>query len=1055
MEIKRLDIGIETISDIFHISDVHIRTLKRHREYREVFENMMMEISQHATNTSCCVITGDIVHSKLDMSPELIQMLTEFFNMFTIPTIVILGNHDMNLNNMHRIDALSPVLDMLQNPNVHFIKENAVYEIGNVLFNHMAVDVAPEHYIKAADIKSDKYKIALHHGAVHSAKTDIGYEISNEHVKTDIFDGHDLVLLGDIHKADQTLQTYHVDAGVKKPLIKYPGSLIQQNHGESLDHGILRWDLANRTADFMQIHNDYGYVTFETEGTSITAAPKRMPNKPRVRVKFNNTDAADMKKFITTLRSKYQVQDISIQRSNSANTVNGSANISIGNVRDVEYQNTLITDYLQNNSPDITAEELDAVRHINRTINSKLPALESVRHVTWTPISFEFENMFSYGENNSIDFAKISDVIGLFAPNTSGKSSLLDAITYTIFDKCSKTGKAGEVLNTQKSGFRGEFKFSINNTEYTIQREGIKQKNGHVKVNVNFYTDAENLNGEERSETNKNIRKYLGTYDDFILTAFSLQSDSNNFIDKSQRERKDLLSQFLDITVFEQIYQLANDDIKETAGKLREYKKTDFAEIITQSENIINQNKDVIISCEASESVQSEQRNDLQNKILELIESKLPTTYEGPSIKKLEETENGLIENIESLQDQITKKETTIETYGNSIKTKQTEYAAFDVNFLTAQSEAYQQVQEQHNETSTKIKHVNREIETKQKKIKHLSQHEYDPDCKYCRSNVFVQDAYKAQSEIGADQRLLQELTTTLNTQQESIDALQQHVTDLQTAESIHSEIATLKQQKEREELQLQIIENDLQTKESELETCNERQEQFHKNKTAIETNARIDEQIQSIKSEIETKNTQLKTIANQIKAKHGEIEVARTKKKHALEQLEKYKILETEYRAFEYYLKSVSRNGVPYDLVAMAIPKIESEINNVLDQIVDFNIVLHTDGKNINGYIIYDEQNTWPLELSSGMERFISSLAIRIGLINVSALPRPNFIAIDEGWGSLDAEHISSVINLFEYLRTKFDFSIIISHVDSMRDMVDNLLEVNKIEGFSHILHT
>jgi len=171
--------------------------------------------------------------------------------------------------------------------------------------------------------------------------------------------------------------------------------------------------------------------------------------------------------------------------------------------------------------------------------------------------------------------------------------------------------------------------------------------------------------------------------------------------------------------------------------------------------------------------------------------------------------------------------------------------------------------------------------------------------------------------------------------------------------------------------------------------------------------------------------------------------------------KLEKYKILETEYRAFEYYLKSVSRNGVPYDLVAMAIPKIESEINNVLDQIVDFNIVLHTDGKNINGYIIYDEQNTWPLELSSGMERFISSLAIRIGLINVSALPRPNFIAIDEGWGSLDAEHISSVINLFEYLRTKFDFSIIISHVDSMRDMVDNLLEVNKIEGFSHILHT
>jgi DNA repair exonuclease SbcCD ATPase subunit len=1055
MEIKRLDIGIETISNIFHISDIHIRTLKRHREYLEVFENMMLEISQHADANSCCVITGDVVHSKLDMSPELVRMLTEFFNMFTIPTIVILGNHDMNLNNMHRIDALSPILDVIQNKNIHFIKENAVFEIGNVLFNHMAVDVAPEHYIRATDIKSDKYKIALHHGAVHSAKTDIGYEISNEHVKTDIFDGHDLVLLGDIHKADQTLQEYTTSNSVKKPLIKYPGSLIQQNHGEALDHGILHWNLPARTAKFMEIPNDYGYVTFETDGTTITASPKRMPKKPRVRIKFNNTDAADMKKLIATIRSKYQVQDISIQRSSSSNSGNAANNITIGNVRDVEYQNTLISDYLQNNSPDITDEELDAVRHINRTINTKLPALESVRHVTWTPMSFEFENMFSYGQHNIIDFTKISDITGLFAPNTSGKSSLLDAITYTIFDKCSKTSKAGEVLNTQKSNFRAEFKFAISDTIYTIQREGIKQKSGHVKVNVNFFTESENLNGEERSETNTNIRKYLGTYDDFILTAFSLQSDSNNFIDKSQRERKDLLSQFLDITVFEQIYQLANDEIKETAGKLRDYKKTDFAEIITNSDEIINKNKDFIINCETSESMFSTQRNDLQNEILTLIESKHATTYDGPNIKKLEQTESDLIKTIESLQDQITSKEANIDTYTDSIKTNQTKLTGYDVDFINSQVDTHNLYLETQHETQRKIKQSQKDIDIKQKKIDHLSQHEYDSNCQYCVSNVFVQDAYKAQSEIETDKSILAQLETELEEIQNKIFQTKQSVADQQDIQLLTAEIFTLKNKKEREELQLQIIENDLQTRESELETCHERQEQFHKNKTAIEFNAVVEQQIQQLKTQIEIKNSELKTISNQIKSKHGEIEVARTKKTTALEQLEKYKQLETEYRAFEYYLKSVSRNGVPYDLVALAIPKIESEINNVLNQIVDFNIVLHTDGKNINGYIIYDENNTWPLELSSGMERFISSLAIRIGLINVSALPRPNFIAIDEGWGSLDSDHISSVTNLFEYLRTKFDFSIIISHVDSMRDMVDNLLEVNKIDGFSQILHT
>jgi DNA repair exonuclease SbcCD ATPase subunit len=186
----------------------------------------------------------------------------------------------------------------------------------------------------------------------------------------------------------------------------------------------------------------------------------------------------------------------------------------------------------------------------------------------------------------------------------------------------------------------------------------------------------------------------------------------------------------------------------------------------------------------------------------------------------------------------------------------------------------------------------------------------------------------------------------------------------------------------------------------------------------------------------------------------YGAIEVAKTQKATAMLNLESYQQLEIEYKAYEYYLDSVKRDGVPYEIVAKAVPKIEAEINNVLNQIVDFNMVMSTDGKNINGYIIYDEDNYWPLELTSGMERFISSLAIRIALINVSALPRPNFIAIDEGWGSLDQEHIASVVNLFDYFRTKFDFSIIISHVDSMRDMVDNLIEVNKINGYSQINH-
>ena len=1044
MEIRKIKSSIKQIDKIYHVSDIHIRTLKRHIEYKTVFKNLFEHINNNATENSIAVVTGDIVHSKLDMSPELIHMLVEFFEGFTIPTIVILGNHDMNLNNLYRLDAISPILSVIDNPNIIFIKENEVFEYGGITWNHMAVDIAPNDYINAKDIDAP-YKIALHHGAVDTATTDIGYVISNKHVTTENFKGHDLVLLGDIHKPAQFLND--------EKTIGYPGSLIQQNHGETLEHGILVWDVAKKTSEFVKIENDYGYVTLITKGAKIVEYPKQMPKKPRIRIKFDNTDASDMKRLIATIKKRYNVQDISIQRTinNSVNNVNG--NSTIGNIRDVEYQNTLLSDYVSTNFPQATDAEIDAIRHINRNTNSKLPVLESVRHVTWKPLTFEFDNMFSYGSGNIVDFTCLESVCGLFAANTSGKSSLLDAITYTIFDKCSKTSKAKEVLNNKQDTFRAKFCFELNDKVYTIEREGVKLKHGHVKVNVNFYTEAENLNGEERSETNKNIRRYLGTYD-FILTAFSLQNDNNNFIMKSQRERKDLLSQFMDMTVFEQIYQLAATDIKETAGKLKEYKKTDFATIISDADKIINENKQNICDLESKEKTNQTNREKTQQQIVDLIEQKQPTTYEGDDIEELTNTENELISDIEQLQLDIETIESDISVITETIETVQKTNDLVDINFINTRVEQLKEYQEKQRQTDQKAKSQWTVVQNKQKKIAHLKEHEYDSNCKYCTSNVFVQDALEAEKTIKDDQDKLKELQFDQVDIDTTVNELEPYL-EQQTAYHINKGLIDSKQSEaEKEELRQQVSESDLQTKESELETTIDRQELFRKNQSAILHNKQIDTKITEHKKLIEELSLSIKKIQTTIKTTHGEIEVAKTNKNNAVEQLDIYKQLETEYKAYEYYLSAIRRNGIPYDLISKTLPKIEAEINNVLNQVVDFNMVLDTDGKNINGYILYSDTDFWPLELTSGMERFISSLAIRIALINVSALPRPNFIAIDEGWGSLDQEHIASVINLFEYFRTKFDFSIIISHVDTMRDMVDNLIEVNKINQYSQIRH-
>jgi len=147
----------------------------------------------------------------------------------------------------------------------------------------------------------------------------------------------------------------------------------------------------------------------------------------------------------------------------------------------------------------------------------------------------------------------------------------------------------------------------------------------------------------------------------------------------------------------------------------------------------------------------------------------------------------------------------------------------------------------------------------------------------------------------------------------------------------------------------------------------------------------------------------------------------------------------------------SVTRDGIPFELISKAVPVLEKEVNHILTQIVEFSINIQTDGKNVITNLVYNDKK-WPLELSSGLEKFLTSLVLRVALINISNLPRPNFIAIDEGFGCADADNLSSMSALFSILKNSFDFMLIISHLDSMKDMVDSHIEIKKENGFSKI---
>ena len=100
------------IKTIYHLADIHIRPLKRHQEYRIIFNKLYNEIRKDSDD-SLIVICGDIVHEKDKITPELIILIQEFLTELSNITDVILfsGNHDLIENNLERIpnlEALTP-----------------------------------------------------------------------------------------------------------------------------------------------------------------------------------------------------------------------------------------------------------------------------------------------------------------------------------------------------------------------------------------------------------------------------------------------------------------------------------------------------------------------------------------------------------------------------------------------------------------------------------------------------------------------------------------------------------------------------------------------------------------------------------------------------------------------------------------------------------------------------------------------------------------------------------------------------------------------------------
>jgi len=240
------------INKIVHFSDLHIRLFKDHELYKKILEQAIHEWK--AITPDRIVFTGDLVHSKNQMTPELIEfvawILTECAKI--TKTVLIIGNHDFLENNTSRLDALTPIIESLKNENISYYKERGIYEDENV---NWCVFSLMDHNVPPQIIKSKNKNIGLFHGPIQGLYTDIGYKFE-EGFDSNKFKGCDLVLCGDIHKR----QIFDIPGGKKAYMI---GSTIQQNFGETIrKHGYGVYQVDTDQYDFVDLPNPKPFLSF-------------------------------------------------------------------------------------------------------------------------------------------------------------------------------------------------------------------------------------------------------------------------------------------------------------------------------------------------------------------------------------------------------------------------------------------------------------------------------------------------------------------------------------------------------------------------------------------------------------------------------------------------------------------------------------------------------------------------------------------------------------------------------------------------------------------------
>ena len=779
-----------------------------------------------------------------------------------------------------------------------------------------------------------------------------------------------------------------------------------------------------------------------------------MPTNARLRlVSDNNLPLDVMRKAVDVAKHKFGPESISFlnraagKRGDVEDLTDG---LGAQNLRDPEVQQELISEYLKDYQ--VNSDTLSKVYELNSKYNVQVEAKEDIsRNVNWELVRFEWSNLFNYGENNSVDFNNVNGIVGIFGKNFSGKSSIIDAILFTMFNTTSKNERKNvNVVNQNRDWGEGKLTIIIDNKTYTIHRKVTKyikkSKDGEsieAKTELDFsvydavLNETTSLNGTTRNETDAAIRRHFGTIDDFLISSMSSQHGALDFINEGSTKRKEIIAKFLDLQFFDKKFKLAKEDSISSKALVKKLEGRDYKKEISEAQEAFESFKTDISMAEADEKLLETKLATQQALLLEVSRKITDIPTEAIDIfsvqSEIKKTKNQII----SLSDTVIEDGETLLKERERI-TKITDlmdkldYSSL-CNSLTTIEESEQKLAGFTNSL---------EIATEKKKLlEDIPCGSSYPACK------FIRDAHVASATIPEVESRVDEL-------RDLLDGFNPEIVRDHLDKYGKLETKLVKTQGLVKDLELSVERNKsaIERLNSKMLELNAKQLKYNENKEAIEN-------LEKLLKEKEVYAKQIKSLETENKSNNQKkIDLYKSlgSEEQRLENLNQarleFETIQSEYAAYDLFLRCMHPNGIAYDIIKQKLPVINEEIAKILSNVVDFEIFFETSGNKFDIFIKHPKHDARPIEMASGAEKSMAAMAIRLALLSVSSLPKGDVFVLDEPGTALDEENMAGFIRILELIKVYFKNVLLISHLDSLKDCVDMQIVIEKESGFAKV---